>query len=105
MKTRSKRLLIVGVLLVSLTSVVLWLFGVRIEHVRFLVMSLSEPPKLSTEETAYARQIPSEQEMQDQKDWKLALQHARVLLQHLKFYGVLTSLSKATDLMFLHFRS
>jgi len=47
-----RRLLITGFLLVGLISVLLWLLGLRIEHVRFLILSLSEPPKLSTEEAA-----------------------------------------------------
>ena len=51
MKTRSKILIITGVLLISLTSAVLWLCGVRIGHVRFLMLHLSEPPELSAEET------------------------------------------------------
>jgi erythromycin esterase len=50
MVMKTKGLLITGFLLVSLISVLLWLFGLRIEHVRFLILSLSEPPKLSTEE-------------------------------------------------------
>lgn len=53
---------------------------------------------LENQQPAYARQIPSEQEMQDQKEWSLAVQHASVLLQHIKFYGVLPSISKASDL-------
>ncbi|MFZ2148208.1 MAG: erythromycin esterase family protein [Sedimentisphaerales bacterium] len=47
-----RRLLITGFLLVGLISVLLWLLGLRMEHVRFLISSLSEPPKLSTEEAA-----------------------------------------------------
>ncbi len=47
-----KRLLITGFLLVGLISILLWLMGLRTEHVRFLILSLSEPPKLSTEEAA-----------------------------------------------------
>jgi len=50
MKIRSKVLIITGVLLISLTSTVLWLCGVRIGHVRFLTLHLSEPPVLSAEE-------------------------------------------------------
>ena len=52
MKSRRKRLLAAGVLLVGLTSAFLWLVGVRIGHIRFLVQLFSEPPTLSTEETA-----------------------------------------------------
>ncbi len=50
MVMKTKKLLIIGFLLVSLISVLLWLFGLRIEHVRILILFFSEPPKLSTEE-------------------------------------------------------
>jgi erythromycin esterase len=52
MVMKIRRLLITGLLLVGLISVLLWLLGLRTEHVRFLILSLSEPPKLSTEEAA-----------------------------------------------------
>ncbi len=52
MVMKTKKLLIIGFLLVSLISVLLWLFGLRIEHVRILILFFSEPAKLSTEERA-----------------------------------------------------
>lgn len=52
MKSRRKRLLAAGVLLVGLAPALLSLVGLRIGHIRFLVRLLSEPPTLSTEETA-----------------------------------------------------
>jgi erythromycin esterase len=51
MKIRSKRLLITGVLLVSITLGIFWFLGVRIEHIRLLIKSSSGPPELSAEET------------------------------------------------------
>jgi len=51
MVMKTKKLLIIGFLLVSLISVLLWLFGLRIEHVRILILFFSEPLKLSAEET------------------------------------------------------
>ena len=53
---------------------------------------------LENQQPATTKKIPSAQVIQDQKEWSLAVQHARVLLQHIKFYGVLPSISKATDL-------
>jgi erythromycin esterase len=52
MTTKTKRVLCAGVLLVGLTAAFLWLLGVRAGHVRFLILSLSEPATLSTEDTA-----------------------------------------------------
>jgi hypothetical protein len=52
MKKTRKRLLMAGLVFVGLTLAVLWLVGVRIGHVRFLILQFSSPPTLSTEETA-----------------------------------------------------
>ena len=52
MKRTTKRLLIAGLVFVGLTLAVLWLVGVRIGHVRFLILQFSSPPELSTEEIA-----------------------------------------------------
>ncbi len=52
---------------------------------------------LENQQPATTQQTPSAQVIQDQKEWSLAVQHARVLLQHIKFYGA-PSISKATDL-------
>ncbi len=52
MKTRTQKLLITTILLVSLIAMLLWLFGFRIEHARFLISYLSSPPELSEKETA-----------------------------------------------------
>ena len=49
---RKKRLLITGILLVSITFGIFWFLGVRIEHLRYLRWIFSEPPELSAEETA-----------------------------------------------------
>ena len=51
MVMKTKKLLIIGFLLVSLISVLLWIFGWRIEHFRILILFFSEPLKLSAEET------------------------------------------------------
>jgi erythromycin esterase len=52
MITKTKRVLCAGVLLLGLTATFLWLLGVRVGHVKFLLLSLSEPSPLSTEATA-----------------------------------------------------
>ncbi|HCO93291.1 MAG TPA: hypothetical protein DIU00_04955 [Phycisphaerales bacterium] len=52
---------------------------------------------LENQQPATTQQTPSAQVIQDQKEWNLAVQHARVLLQHVKFYGA-PSISKATVL-------
>ena len=52
MKRTTKRLLMAGLVFAGLTLAVLWLVGVRIGHVRFLIILFSTPPTLSTEETA-----------------------------------------------------
>jgi erythromycin esterase len=49
---RKKRLLVTGILVVSVTLGVFWLLGVRIEHVRSFIPYFSGPPELSAEETA-----------------------------------------------------
>ncbi|MHC4109786.1 MAG: erythromycin esterase family protein [Planctomycetota bacterium] len=49
---RKKRLLITGILLVSITLGIFWFLGVRIEHVRSLIQFFSGSPELSAEETA-----------------------------------------------------
>jgi erythromycin esterase len=49
---RKKRLLITGILLVSLTLGIFWRLGVRIEHVRSFLPYFSGSPELSAEETA-----------------------------------------------------
>jgi len=51
MKTRSKILLLTCLSSACLILILSWLLGLRIEHIRFLILSLSEPPKLSAEET------------------------------------------------------
>jgi erythromycin esterase len=43
------------------------------------------------------QKIPSEQEIQAHKQWSLAVQHARVLLQYIEFRSLLPNASKATD--------
>ena len=45
----------------------------------------------------YAQQTTSEQDIQAKKEWNLTVQHARVLLQHIKFYGA-PNISKASEL-------
>ncbi len=45
----------------------------------------------------YAQQTTSEQDIQVKKEWNLTVQHARVLLQHIKFYGA-PNISKASEL-------
>lgn len=53
MVMKTKKLLIIGFLLVSLIPILMWLFGLRIEHVRTMILLLrSKPAKLSTEERA-----------------------------------------------------
>jgi erythromycin esterase len=49
---RKKRLLVTGILLVSITLGIFWFLGVRIEHLRYLKLIFSEAPELSAEETA-----------------------------------------------------
>ena len=49
---RKKRLLITVILLVSITLIIFWFLGVRIEYVRSLIQSFSGSPELSAEETA-----------------------------------------------------
>ena len=49
---RKKRLLITGILLVSITLGIFWFLGVRIEHLRYLKLIFSGSPELSAEETA-----------------------------------------------------
>ncbi len=49
---RKKRLLITGILLVSIILGIFWFLSVRIEHVRSLIQSFSGPLELSAEETA-----------------------------------------------------
>jgi erythromycin esterase len=56
---------------------------------------------LETKRPAYTRQSPSEQEIEKQREWGLASQHARVLLQNLKFRG-LPSISAASNLRDIH---
>ncbi len=51
-KTRGKRLLIAGVLLICLALVVLYFLGLRLERVRSLISYLSKPVELSREERA-----------------------------------------------------
>lgn len=48
---KTKRLLIIGFLLVSLIPILMWLCGWRMEYVREMILLHSKPPKLSTEET------------------------------------------------------
>lgn len=49
---KTKKLLIIGFLLVSLIPILMWLCGLRMEHVREMILLLhSKPPNLSTEET------------------------------------------------------
>jgi len=50
MRKKTKKLVIVGFLLVAFTPALLWLFGPHMGHIRYLIWSLSKPPKLSTEE-------------------------------------------------------
>jgi erythromycin esterase len=52
---------------------------------------------LESKQPTYTQQTPSEQDIQGRKEWKLALQHARVLLQNLKFHGE-SSISTASAL-------
>ena len=52
MKTRTKKLLITSILLVSLIVILPWFFGFRLEHARFLISYFSSPPGLSEKETA-----------------------------------------------------
>lgn len=51
---------------------------------------------LENQQPADAQNIPSEQQSQDSKEWRLAVQHAKVLLQHVKFYGTLSDISEAS---------
>ena len=51
MRTKRKRWLVAGVLALCLTAMLLWLAGVRLEHIRFLLLSLSEPAELFREQT------------------------------------------------------
>lgn len=52
MVMKTKRLLITGLLLISLISILLWLSGVRLAHARFLISHFFEPADLSADETA-----------------------------------------------------
>ncbi len=52
MKTKSKILLLACLSSACLILILSWFFGLRIEHVRYLILSLSGPTKLSTKETA-----------------------------------------------------
>jgi len=51
---------------------------------------------LENQRPAYAQQTASEQDIQAKKEWNLTVQHARVLLQHIKFYGA-PNISKASE--------
>jgi erythromycin esterase len=52
MQKRRRRLLAAGILSLGLTSMLLWLLGVRVGHIRFLILSFSGPAALSTGDTA-----------------------------------------------------
>jgi len=53
---------------------------------------------LDSQQPANREKNLSELGIVEQKEWSLAVQHARVLLQHLEFYSVMPNVSKATDL-------
>ncbi|OHB78983.1 MAG: hypothetical protein A2Z25_19610 [Planctomycetes bacterium RBG_16_55_9] len=50
MRKKTKKLVTAGFLLVAFTPALLWLFGLRMDPIRYLILSLSRPPKLSAEE-------------------------------------------------------
>jgi erythromycin esterase len=52
MRTKRKRLLVAGVLALGLMPMLLWLAGVRLRHIRFLLSYSSAPAELSGEQTA-----------------------------------------------------
>jgi erythromycin esterase len=52
---------------------------------------------LENKEPVLNQKTPSEQEIQEHKQWSLVVQHARVLLQYIEFRSLLPNRSKATD--------
>ncbi len=52
---------------------------------------------LEDKEPVLNRNTPSEQETPEHKQWSLVVQHARVLLQCIEFWSLLSNRSKATD--------